>query len=552
MTKKEFIANIRNLIAQDEIKAALEKLQLLLQNSPKLNEVLLQSSRVYDIAQQMRTGVVNWEQGTAAKNQVINGLLELITQVEERSDLPEFKAEVEQAIHIIESKNVVKDSEWRAGRDIQVGDKTTNIEQQTIVYGGVPTQIPKELTQLPRINPKNIIGRENDLVRLHNYLQGNKEVVVVNGMGGIGKTTLASAYLFQYYDHYAHIAWITETDQGIQLDLIQNPQLLKTLRIDTEGLDPVSALNEVVTALQGLSGTPKLFIIDNATTAIEPHLQYLPNQPNWHLLLTSRDTIEGMTLMKLGFLSPDQGVQLFKKHCTRIKDEKAIAEIVKLVEYHTLTIEILAKTAQRQRTSIEGLQNALEVDLRANIKTEHSRLQPVQRITSYLTSIFNLSHLNENERWLLKQFTCLPPEFLDYQVLFNLINPEATDRAGIFSETLEGLVSKGWLIKEEKEEELFKLHRIIKEVLLNELKVTEEDVWPLINSVDSQLRIDYNKDNPVDKFPWVPFGLMIANTFSDSQKKNISVLQSVLALVLKDLGDYETAKSIIGKSNVLR
>ena len=237
--------------------------------------------------------------------------------------------------------------------------------------------------------------------------------------------------------------------------------------------------------------------------------------------------------MKLGFLSPDQGVQLFKKHCTRIKDEKAIAEIVKLVEYHTLTIEILAKTAQRQRTSIEGLQNALEVDLRANIKTEHSRLQPVQRITSYLTSIFNLSHLNENERWLLKQFTCLPPEFLDYQVLFNLINPEATDRAGIFSETLEGLVSKGWLIKDEKEEELFKLHRVIKEVLLNELKVVEEDVWPLINSVDSQLRIDYNKDNPVDKFPWVPFGLMIANTFSDSQKESISVLQSVLALVLR-------------------
>ena len=279
MTKKEFIANIRNLIAQDEIKAALEKLQLLLQNSPKLNEVLLQSSRVYDIAQQMRTGVVNWEQGTAAKNQVINGLLELITQVEERSDLPEFKAEVEQAIHIIESKNVVKDSEWRAGGDIQVGDKTTNIEQQTIVMEVFQLKSPKNLPNYLASTPKTSSEEKTTWFVYTITYKATKKWWSSTEWAASERLLWPVPYLFQYYDHYAHIAWITETDQGIQVDLIQNPQLLKTLRIDTEGLDPVSALNEVVTALQSLSGTPKLFIIDNATTALNPIYNTCPINP---------------------------------------------------------------------------------------------------------------------------------------------------------------------------------------------------------------------------------------------------------------------------------
>jgi len=98
-----------------------------------------------------------------------------------------------------------------AGDKIVHGDKVTGIKT-VINYPSKKKDKSKELTFLHTINPKNIIGRKDDLSNLHQLLSDNKEVVVVNGMGGIGKTTLAAAYAFEYYDHYEYIAWITQND----------------------------------------------------------------------------------------------------------------------------------------------------------------------------------------------------------------------------------------------------------------------------------------------------------------------------------------------------
>ena len=49
MAAAQFFDQIRELIARDELKAALTQLSLLLENSPKLDEVILQMARFSDI-----------------------------------------------------------------------------------------------------------------------------------------------------------------------------------------------------------------------------------------------------------------------------------------------------------------------------------------------------------------------------------------------------------------------------------------------------------------------------------------------------------------------
>ena len=75
--------------------------------------------------------------------------------------------------------------------------------------GGDDGHHTTELTSFARNSKNDIIGREKDLENLRKTLLTNKKTALINGMGGIGKTTLASVYLNEFYNEYDHIAWLT-------------------------------------------------------------------------------------------------------------------------------------------------------------------------------------------------------------------------------------------------------------------------------------------------------------------------------------------------------
>ena len=81
-TPAPFIAEIRGLIANNEIDAALTQLNILLKGSPKLDEVILQSARFKDIHQEIRAGVISYGESKMTKAQIIKGLLELLREME--------------------------------------------------------------------------------------------------------------------------------------------------------------------------------------------------------------------------------------------------------------------------------------------------------------------------------------------------------------------------------------------------------------------------------------------------------------------------------------
>lgn len=131
-TDKPFFTLIRNLIAQNELPTALEKFRTLLENSPKLDEVVLQSGRFQDIRRQIRLGVVSQTEANLTQNQIRAGLLDLLQEIEDSTaetsiqpDAPALRTELEHAISIVNSKNVVTGT-ITAGGDVHIGDKTVN------------------------------------------------------------------------------------------------------------------------------------------------------------------------------------------------------------------------------------------------------------------------------------------------------------------------------------------------------------------------------------------------------------------------------------------
>jgi tetratricopeptide (TPR) repeat protein len=409
---------------------------------------------------------------------------------------------------------------------------------------------PKELTlNIPRTNQEDIIGRGSDLTALHNSLHREKRVVVVNGIGGIGKTTLARAYISRYYEEYRHIVWITQDSDDIAKDFASTAGLVHNLNINSALAGPEALFPEIIRKLKSITARPNLLIIDNGERSLKRYRDMLPAQPNWHLLVTSRETITGFHHQPLGFLDDKQAFALFKKHYPyNTINNAGIKQLVKAVDYHTLTIEIMAKMAALQRYDLAALRKAIQKDLKANVEITHNRhSKPIEKIGSYLQTTFTLSHLSEPELWLLKQFTCLPPEPQSYQRVRALLVDEQGDHAACFAETLMRLSDKGWL-SHHAGADTYDMHRIIAGVVRKERPVALNDVTRLLSVITDKLHVDFTADNALDRFEWVPYGKALLAVFPRSTSPEIACLQNRLGFVLLPLNELDYAKNILEKA----
>ena len=424
--------------------------------------------------------------------------------------------------------------------------------------------IPKVLTvRLPQVRQDQIVGRTEDIEDLRKRLFDNNQVVLVNGMGGIGKTTVAAVYEDKYKDTYNHIAWITQNSGDFANDLISTPNLLSVLKIKTVDKTADQLFNETITALDSIEGSPNLMIIDNADEKLAKYFDKLPKKPKWHVLTTSREIIPYFDKKELGFLGEKDAIELYKINYERDDiDESVVKKIVQDLDYHTLTIEILAKTAKNRDQSPEYVLEFLEKDVEVGIKVKHSDVT-IKKITSYLCSIFEkLSDLSEDNKWLLIQLSCLPAEFLTYKELRDLIKIDGNREIDL-RRNLEILASKGWLLYD-KGNDGYKLHRILIDVIGKSLNIKIETVQPLTTIISDALNIDHAKDNPIESFKWIPYGNALLYQLRYKESLLISQLQNNLALVLKNIGGRENllksiallesaidlAKNILGENNL--
>jgi effector-associated domain 11 (EAD11)-containing protein len=99
-TIQKFLAGIRQCIACDDLDITLQQLRSLLEHSPRLDEILLQSACWHDIRQQIRLGLVSYENATLTKNQIRAGLLDLLREIEVQSEQPGIGEEVERAVSV--------------------------------------------------------------------------------------------------------------------------------------------------------------------------------------------------------------------------------------------------------------------------------------------------------------------------------------------------------------------------------------------------------------------------------------------------------------------
>ncbi len=124
MEISNYLDQLRTLVSQDRLEEVLAQLKEILAQSPALSEAMHQSGRLSAIQKQIRLGTVSQETATLTRNQIRTDLLAFLDSMEKPFENPLIQKQVEEAISVVMSKNVVAGSSIQAGGNVTIGDTT--------------------------------------------------------------------------------------------------------------------------------------------------------------------------------------------------------------------------------------------------------------------------------------------------------------------------------------------------------------------------------------------------------------------------------------------
>ncbi|MGZ4957465.1 MAG: NB-ARC domain-containing protein [Methylobacter sp.] len=437
-------------------------------------------------------------------------------------------------------------------RDIQQGDKSFYIEKGnvTVHYGN--QQIAKNLTRPPFISDV-FIGRDDDIAAVHRQLFKAKPLLMlVNGEGGIGKTTLAGHYYSLYQQDYQHMAWVFAEDSLLNALLTLAPPL----QIDfPQDWNDSRRLDGLLTRMADLH-KPCLLVIDNANNLAELETYYsaLRSCSNFHILMTTRITeFEQAACHKIRPLPDKDAITLFKKHYPghQAHEDPLLQTILAAVGYNTLVIELLAKNLQshnrlKTRYSLTDLLNDLQQKGLLKLKSQpvssayHADGTALRKETpeAIIAAMYDLGELSDAELTLLSVFAVLPAENIAYFLLETLL-PDIES----LEVTLLGLAQKGWLDNIGSD---FKVSPVIQEITRqkNQSRLLH-DCHNLIDRLIEKLEYEPGTGH------FINAGYQEAAVFAHSAEsvvRHIFGANDSLAILCERLGSYHNTVGNLGRA----
>ncbi len=333
----------------------------------------------------------------------------------------------------------------------------------------------------------DFIGRELELADVKEKLKKHS-LLLINAEGGMGKTTLAAKYLDDNIANYTHYAWLF-CDTGIteQLKTLASPLGIDLSQYATED----EQLLAIKTKLENLSKNC-LIVLDNANEPghIEDLKKYFDGL-HTHILITSRcrQVLPKEKEYTLDHLKPDVAKQFFKSHYDEktIEFETLIEKFLIAVGYNTLMIELFSKNLHELSALGETLETILKHfekeglylgNKSFEIQTEYTSNVHKQAASTddIINVIYDLTKLQEPERYLLVNLALLPAESHQLKILLEAFAPEDDIT---FTKLLKNLVKKGWL---NTDTHSYRMNPVIQQIaLVKNKKSLYEDATKLIS-----------------------------------------------------------------------
>jgi tetratricopeptide (TPR) repeat protein len=391
-------------------------------------------------------------------------------------------------------------------------------------------KIQKYLTQKPA-KTIDLIGREEELNDIAHALEQSDRVLLVNGLGGVGKTELCKRYFWNHIDNYMHLAWV---------DVVGNIKESFVSAFNIKGIgfkegDSMDERFEKIMDFLNCLDKHSLLVVDNIENPEDEDLDTIRALP-FQVIANSRLNLEGFEIHTLDFLSPKKCKDLFYKHYRGKRDDTYVDKIVERCGRHTLSVELLARTAQNAALSIKSLYEKLETRgfnlndvIGDKVHTFWRNEKEKKRFFNHLLKIFDLSDVTKGELHILTNLSVLPPIYIPIADFCEWMELKT-------KEDIHSLVFKGWLKQEGFN--IF-MHQVIQEVIRYK---TSPDAKKCKNTIISLANKLFLKpvENPINKKEYVIFAETLMQHIEEDDK-DLATLSNNLASIYKDLGQPEKA-----------
>jgi Tfp pilus assembly protein PilF len=413
--------------------------------------------------------------------------------------------------------------------------------------GRQPAPSPSRIWNVPHLRNPNFTGREAELAALRAALLAG-ETAALTGLGGVGKTQLATEYTYRNGAEYDIVWWVrSEEPTTLASDYAGLAARLDLREKDaTEQRVIVEAVKEWLRQNQGW-----LLIFDNAVDA--PSVgDYIPRSHAGHVIVTSRDpNWKGIaTSLSVNPLPLEEAIQFLFKRTGQRDDAtartlaEALGRLPLALEQASAYMETSACPMPRYLKLFKERQG--EMLRRGKLSTAY----PDTVATTWSLSFQNVERDNPAAAELLRLCAFFAPDDIPLKLL--------TDGAKELPESLAATVTDDLLLDEaltalrqyslvEVKNEKLTIHRLVQAVIRSTMDEAAFKQWAgvAVHVVNASFPNDSNdvRTWPIcaPLLPHASTGLSHAEAIQFASNKTARLFNDV-GLYLKNRAEYAEAK----------